>query len=109
MSDPDKGLYKVVLVTAPRQEADMIGQVIVQQKLSACVNIVDTIKSIYWWENKLNTDEEALLIFKTTKDKAEALITKVKQIHSYDVPEVVVLDISSGNEDYLKWILESVK
>ncbi len=100
--------YKIVFVTAPDTESEAIGKNIVNEKLAACVNIVDPIKSIYWWDNKVNISKESLLIFKTTTGKVDNLIAKIKEIHSYDVPEVIVLDIKDGNNDYLKWISNSV-
>lgn len=107
--DSAGSVYKVVLVTAPVKEAEEIGRSIVENRLAACVNIIEKIKSIYWWEEKVCADSEALLVFKTSKEKIRFLIDQVKKIHSYDVPEIIVLPIEYGNQDYLNWIDESVK
>ena len=103
------GEYKIVFVTAPIKEADKIGKAVVGKKLAACVNIIENIKSIYWWEGKINNEKESLLIFKTVEKEVNNLILYIKDIHSYDVPEVVVVDIKDGNNDYLNWISSSVR
>lgn len=101
--------FKMVLATCPAAEAEKIGKIIVEKKLAACVNIIDKIKSIYWWKDKLNTDDETLLIFKTTEKKIDNLVSAIKEVHTYEVPEIIVFNIEGGNKDYLKWITESVE
>lgn len=98
--------YKVVFVTSKREEAEKIAQQIIGEKLAACANIIERIKSIYWWKNRIEKDEEALIIFKTNYRKINHLIDKIKENHSYEVPEIIVLDIETGNNEYLKWITE---
>lgn len=100
---------RVVFCTTPKILAEEISDKILEARLAACVNIIDTVKSKYWWQGKLQTDEESLLIIKTTKDLIEPLTKKIKEIHPYDVPEVISFKIKDGNEDYLKWIYNSTK
>jgi periplasmic divalent cation tolerance protein len=110
----------IYITTKNKEEARKIGRELVEKKLAACVNIIDNMNSIYWWETPLNKkdltgqgkiqdDNEAVLIAKTKESLAEELIKKVKETHSYDCPCIVGLPIVNGNEDYLKWIGENTK
>ncbi len=101
--------YRVVFITAPVDKGEEIARYLVENKLAACVNIVQKVKSIYWWQGKIEEDAESLLIVKTSSDRLEHLISRVKEIHPYTVPEIVSLKIEEGNPDYLKWIGESLK
>jgi periplasmic divalent cation tolerance protein len=80
-----------------------------KNKLAACVNIIDNIKSIFWWQGKIDKAKEVLLIIKTKKKLIDKLIKKVKSLHSYAVPEIIALPIIAGNKKYLEWIDESVR
>ncbi|MDI6780893.1 MAG: divalent-cation tolerance protein CutA [bacterium] len=100
--------YVIVLITAPQAEAKDMAMILVQEKLAACANIIDTVSSIYWWEGKIQDDKESLLILKTMQDMIEALIIRTRQIHSYTVPEIIALPVINGNQDYLNWISESM-
>ncbi|MEW6013801.1 MAG: divalent-cation tolerance protein CutA [Candidatus Zixiibacteriota bacterium] len=101
--------FRVVFVTVQRDKARALATEIVENKLAACVNIVDTVRSIYRWKGKITSDDEALLIIKTATKKVENLIKYVKENHSYDIPEVVSLNIAEGNPDYLDWLDEETK
>ncbi len=101
--------FRVVFVTVQRDKARALASEIVENKLAACVNIVDTVRSIYRWKGKITSDDEALLIIKTATKKVENLIKYVKENHSYDIPEVVSLNIAEGNPDYLDWLDEETK
>lgn len=101
--------YSVVLITVPnKKEAQKISQKLVAAKLAACVNIVPSIESIYWWQGKIEKAKELLLVIKTLNKNVPALITQVKKLHSYTVPEIIALDIIKGNKDYLDWIETSL-
>ena len=82
---------------------------LLNEKLAACVNIVKGVESMFWWEGKIDQASEALLIIKTKKSILRKLIKTVKSVHSYTVPEIIALSILDGNQDYLKWIDESVR
>ncbi|XP_040377849.1 protein CutA 1, chloroplastic-like [Oryza brachyantha] len=100
----------VVYVTVPNREAGKkLSQSIISEKLAACVNIVPGIESVYWWEGKVQTDAEELLIIKTRESLLDALTEHVKSNHEYDVPEVIALPITGGNTKYLEWIKNSTK
>jgi len=100
----------VVLITcANRKEAKRISRHLVEQKLVACVNIVDKVNSVFWWQDKVDSANEVLLIAKSKKSLMEKIIRQVKSQHSYQVPEVIALPIIAGNRDYINWIYESVR
>ncbi len=99
----------VYITCKDREEAQTIGKAVVQQRLAACANILDGMESIYWWEGKLESSKETILILKSVESKTEALINLVKEVHSYSVPCIVTLPIENGNPDYLKWIREEVR
>ena len=101
--------YAVVLVTAgARQEAEAIAQALVEAQLAACVSIMP-VHSIYTWQGKVNSEEEWQLMIKTNLAHFSALETKIRELHSYEVPEIIALPILAGSEPYLNWISEQVK
>jgi periplasmic divalent cation tolerance protein len=101
-------MYVVIFVTAKdEQEANKIAEGLVQSKLIACANIVGGIKSVFWWEGKVDRAQECLLILKSRKALFSRIVKMVKSLHSYDTPEIIALPIVGGNKDYLKWIAES--
>lgn len=101
--------FCVVLITASNlKEAEKISQILVREKLAACVNLVPKISSRYWWQGKVETASESLLIVKTKKGSLKKLIQRVKSVHSYTVPEVIALPIVQGNKNYLDWIHASI-
>ncbi len=100
----------VVFVTTPSKEvAEKLARILVEKRLAACINIVDGLKSIYWWKNKIEEDSEALMIIKTRLDLFNELVDEVKRNHPYTVPEVIALPIISGNKDYIEWLEEETK
>jgi periplasmic divalent cation tolerance protein len=103
-------MFIVVLITAKdHAEAQKIADKLISEKLAACVNIMDGVKSLFWWEGKVDTAKEVLLIVKTQKKLFTKLQKCVKTHHSYTVPEIIALPIIEGNPDYLKWIKDSTK
>lgn len=100
---------RMVLCTCPQESADDIADAVLGDRLAACVNIISQVRSKYWWEGKINTDNESLLIMKTRDDLVADLIAKIKEVHPYEVPEVIAFDIKEGNADYLKWIAEETR
>ncbi len=102
--------YRVVLVTAPNAaEAERIAQKVVQKGLAACVNIVPKLLSIYRWEGNVERDTETLLVIKSTKEALPKLKKRIKKMHSYKVPEILVLKVDEGDREYLEWIDSVVK
>lgn len=101
-------MYAVIFITcANKKEAGRIAKALVKNKLAACVNIVDKIESIFWWQGKVDLASEALLIMKSKREKLTKIIKLVKSMHSYEVPEIIALPIIGGYRPYLEWIDES--
>lgn len=99
----------VVFVTAPSpRKAEEIATVLVNERLAACGNILPGIRSIYRWEGKLHESTEVLVMLKTQAELFEKLRARVKEVHSYDVPEIVSVRIEAGHSPYLDWIRDSV-
>lgn len=100
--------FIVVLSTAPEKESEKIAKALVEESLVACVNVTP-VKSYFRWEGKLCDEKEDLMVIKTKKEKAIEVIERIKELHSYEVPEVISIPIISGYDNYLAWIEESVK
>jgi periplasmic divalent cation tolerance protein len=99
---------RVALVTIPRDEAVSLAKGLVEERLAACVNMVPKIESLFWWDGKIQHDQEALLIIKTTQLKVEAMISYVQENHPYDVPEIITLSLAEGLPDYLNWVIDEL-
>lgn len=101
--------FLLVLVTAPSLTVSRkLATAVLKARLAACANIVPKVESHYWWQGKLESSAELLLIFKTTADKAAALEQAIKSNHPYDTPEIIALELTKGNKRYLEWIKSSV-
>ena len=101
--------YVVVLVTASgREEAEKITAALLERRQAACVNIVASVISRFWWKGKIDSADEALLIIKTRQTAITDVIKTVQINHSYSVPEIIVLPITGGSEAYLNWIAGEV-
>jgi len=104
-----KTQYIVVLVTAKdKKEASKIAKGLLEAKLIACANIIDGVQSLFWWQGKIGSSHEVLLVLKTKMNLLKELSVKVKSLHSYQTPEIIALPIVSGNKDYLQWIDSNV-
>jgi periplasmic divalent cation tolerance protein len=101
-------LVRIVLMTAGNQEqANRIARVLVDERLAACVNVVGPIRSVYRWRGAVEDETEYLLLAKTRAALYARLERRVKELHSYEVPEVIALSPSSGLRPYLAWLMES--
>lgn len=99
---------RIILTTAGSQEeAAKIAHALVERRLAACVNIVPQIKSVYRWQGKVETAEEWLLLIKTQAEFFERVRDAMKELHSYELPECVMLEVSAGSKEYLLWIAEN--
>lgn len=97
--------YIVVFATcASKEEADKIANAVVADHFAACVNIIEGVRSIFNWQDRVEDAEEVLLIAKTKAKLLDDLVTVVKEHHSYDLPEIIALPIFGGSQDYLNWI-----
>lgn len=99
---------RVVLITAPSaEEGRRLAHALVEEGLAACVNVVPGVVSVYRWEGSVQEAEEQLLIAKTTQGSLADLERRVVELHSYDVPEVVALEVRGGHAPYLEWVSEA--
>ena len=94
----------IVLVTCPATESHALAQSVVEQQLAACVNIIPGVTSVYTWEGKTCKEEEQLLVIKTDRSRWESLRDRVKQLHSYSVPEIIAIPIEDGYKPYIDWM-----
>ncbi len=98
----------LVLSTFPdAATARRIGRQLVEEKCAACANLLPAVESIYWWEKKVETANETIVLFKTTAARYAALETTLKQLHPYEVPEIIALPVEQGWPDYLRWVSEN--
>ena len=95
---------KVAFVSAPPGEANGLARRAVESKVAACVNVLFGITSHYQWHGEIHTDPEALLIAKVSDENADEFVQRIREWHSYQCPEVVLLDVTGGNPDYLRWV-----
>ena len=105
MKEETESPYLVLFVTASNiEEAQEIADGVLSRRKAACVNIVSGVSSFFWWQGKIDSAQENLLIIKTKASLLGEIVTLISQIHSYDVPEIIALPIIGGNQDYLEWI-----
>ncbi len=97
------------ITTANAEEAQRIAGVLLNERKAACVNIVPRVDSLFWWQGKLDSAQESLLIVKSKASVLNEIVRLVRELHSYDVPEIIALPIIGGNQDYLEWIGNEVK
>jgi periplasmic divalent cation tolerance protein len=100
----------VVLVTASsEEEAETIGKAMVEETLAACANIIPSVTSIFRWEGKTEREAECLIILKTRRRLLDHLIERVRDLHSYEVPEVIAVPVVGGSEAYLEWVKQETE
>jgi periplasmic divalent cation tolerance protein len=97
-----------VHITAPdRERAQTIARTLVDERLAACVNIVADVRSVYRWEGQIQEDDEVLCLVKTRPDLLNALCTRVRALHPYEVPEILAFEVADGSPTYLEWLAAS--
>ena len=102
-----KPAYLVVFITTSSyEEARKIADALVDLRKAACVNIVPKVNSLFRWKGKIEDVEESLMVVKTRAELFPDIVSTVKSIHSYEVPEIIALPIVEGNPDYLSWLKE---
>ncbi len=94
----------IVLVTCQPDDANKLATDLVTERLAACVNVVPSVLSIYQWKEKIEKDTESILIIKSHRDLFSRLEARIKELHKYDVPEIVSLPIEAGHAPYLNWL-----
>jgi periplasmic divalent cation tolerance protein len=99
----------VILSTTDTPElARQIAAAIVEAHEAACVNIIPALRSVYRWEGKVQNEGECLLLIKSTSERFEAVRSRIRQLHTYQIPEVIAIPISAGDSDYLAWLRSSI-
>jgi len=99
----------VYVTTGDAAEAQRIARAVVEERLAACGNILDGVRSVYWWEGKVQEGSEAVLILKTAEERLEALLARVKALHSYDCPCIEALPIVAGHQPFLDWVVQETQ
>ncbi len=99
----------VVLITVPSADVgEKIAVATVEEHLAACANIVPGLRSIFYWEGRVQDERELLLLLKTTADRLPSLEARVRSLHPYSLPEFIALPVIAGHQPYLAWVSESV-
>jgi periplasmic divalent cation tolerance protein len=94
----------VLITTSNRREAGRIAEAVIEKKLAACANIVPSVTSIFRWKGRVQRSREALLIVKTSARRYPRLAGMVRSMHSYEVPEIIAVDVKQGLRPYLEWV-----
>ena len=96
---------RVVLCTTPTDQAQAIAEALVEERLAACVNIVPRVVSVYRWKGAIETDDESLLVIKTRDELFPRLDARMRELHPYEVYELIALPIERGHQPYLDWLV----
>ncbi|MEI9968491.1 MAG: divalent-cation tolerance protein CutA [Terracidiphilus sp.] len=100
---------RIVMTTvANAEEAARLGRTLVEERLAACVTVLPSAHSIYSWQGKIESTDETLLLLKTATYQLPALESRLQELHSYETPEFLVIEIEAGSESYLKWLRENL-
>ena len=99
----------IFITTGDNEEADRISNALLKARQAACVSILPQVDSHFWWQKKLDSASECLLIVKTRESLLPEIIKTVRKLHSYEVPEIIALPIIGGSQEYLDWIEHEVK
>lgn len=103
-------MFRLIYITTPnKEEAERIGQALVEERLAACVNIYPEIRSIYWWQGKLESENEAVLVAKTVEALVDEVTRKVKELHPYECPCIIAFKVEEGYKPFLDWIKAETK
>ena len=100
------------MTAANKKEAQNIVRTLLEERLIACANIIDTVSSFFWWKGKIQEETETLVIMKSDEKHFKKIANRIQELHSYDVPEILALPIVDGSQSYLDWMkasLEQVK
>ena len=101
--------HLVVFVTCPTKRiAHRLTRALLERRLVACVNILPSVESLFWWEGKIDQGTEVMLVMKTQKKLFNRLVKRVESLHSYTTPEIIALPVIAGSKNYLNWINQSL-
>lgn len=100
---------RIVLTTeATLDEANKLGRALVEERLVACATLLPVVQSIYWWDDQIQSAPETMVLLKTSADKLEALEKRLRELHSYRVPEFLVVPVEHGSSSYMQWMLKTL-
>ncbi|MBI1851982.1 MAG: divalent-cation tolerance protein CutA [Planctomycetes bacterium] len=99
----------LVVTSLPADRADGLGRALVEERLAACASVLPGVRSTYFWEGKLEISNEALLLLKTRADLGRAIAARLRALHPYDVPEILLVPTDDGNPDYARWVEAETK
>jgi periplasmic divalent cation tolerance protein len=103
-------VFSIVFTTVKnRAEAKRIAERLVSEKLAACVSMIPNVSSVYKWRGEVERAKEIMLVVKTSSEKLDQLIRRIRELHSYEVPEILALQVERGSPEYLKWLEESLR
>src|SRR2546423_4500454 len=109
MNEQSSGAIVVLMTAASAEEATRIAEMLVNNKLAACVQVIPEIQSIYLWKGEVQRDREVLMVAKTMSGNFAELQKQVRAMHSYEIPEIIAIRVVAGSEDYLKWLTGSLE
>ena len=104
-----EGTLVVLTTVASAEEGEVIARALVEERLAACVNVVRGVRSFFFWEGRLQQDDEALLLVKTRREQYGELEARIRSLHSYSVPEILALAVEAGSPAYVQWVRENVR
>ena len=106
---PDPKAIIVFITTGSTDEAKKIGTLLVEECLAACCTIIQPVESVFKWKDAIHVEQETLIICKTRDELFNALEKRVKQLHSYEVPEIIAIPVTQGAKSYLDWIVKETR
>ncbi len=98
-----------LITTSGEEEARAIARRLVEERLAVCVSIIPSVRSIYRWKEEIHDDEEFMLVVKTSRERFETMMERVRELHSYENPEIIALPIVLGSGKYLEWMTENLE
>lgn len=102
-------IIQVITTTGSKTDAQAIARTVVERRLAGCAQIVGPVTSIYWWQEEIETAEEWLCLIKSRQDLYKELERAIREIHPYDVPEILAVPVVTGSQSYLKWLASELK
>ncbi len=109
MSESRTSARIVVTTASNADEAALLARALVEERLAACATLIPGVESVYHWEGQIESSTEALLLIKTGSDQLAALEVRLRELHSYQIPEFLVLSVESGSHPYLEWLYASLR
>jgi len=100
---------QVFTTTEKKEDAEKIAKALVEKRLAGCIQVVGPIISTYWWKDNVETAEEWLCVIKSKKDIFNELEKSIKEIHPYEVPEIIAMPVVAGSDDYLQWLSKELR